>query len=82
MPHNLRSKEDATGRAGNFERRLRETMDTESDPEQITPNTAGAEELPYEENFPLVKQFNQTNMRPGGRRKGGGQSQRGKDDQD
>lgn len=69
-----------TERGENFERRLRQTMNTESDPEQFTPNTAGAEELPeYEENFPLTKQFNQTNMRGRGGTKRGSQSQRGKD---
>jgi len=44
-------------------------MNSELEPEQITPNTAGAEELTsYEEVFPLVKEFNQTNMRSGGNR--------------
>lgn len=68
-----------TERGENFERRLRETMDSELEPEQITPNTAGAEELPeYVETFPLVKQFNQTNMKSArGRR--GSQSGRGRD---
>lgn len=68
-----------TERGDNFERRLRETMGTESDPEMFTPNTAGAEEFPEgEECFPLVKQFNQTNMRArGGRR--GSTSGRGRD---
>jgi hypothetical protein len=81
MPHNLKSKEDATGRASNFERRLKETMDTETDPESFTPNTSGAEELPYNEKFPLIDIFNQTNMVPGGRRKGSGQRQNGDDNQ-
>ena len=59
-------------RGGNFERRLRETWNSELEPEQVTPNTAGAEELPeYEEIFPLVRQLRSTNMRSsGGRRKG------------
>jgi hypothetical protein len=79
MPNNFRSKTPETHRDSNFERRLKETMGSELEPEMITPNTAGEEELPYEENFPLVNQFNQTNMKPGGRRKAGGQSQRGID---
>lgn len=55
-------------RAGNFERRLRETMDSELEPEMVTPNTAGSEELDYDSNFPLIDQFRQTNMRPARRR--------------
>lgn len=69
-----------TERAENFVRRLRETMDSESDPEQVTPNTAAQEEMPdREEVIPLVKQFNQTNGR--GRNSGrmGHQSGRGRD---
>jgi hypothetical protein len=81
MPHNLKSKEDATGRAGNFERRLKQTMGSELTPEMVTPNSAGAEELPYNEKFPLVDEFNETNMFPGGRRKGSGQRQNGDDNQ-
>jgi len=79
MPTNFRSKTPATHRNDNFERRLRETMDTESDPEMFTPNSAGAEELTdYVENFPLVKEFGQTNMKSTrGRR--GSQSGRGRD---
>jgi hypothetical protein len=68
-----------TERADNFERRLRETKDSELEPEQATPNSAGAEELPsYEENFPLTRQFRQTNMR-GRRGSRGEQSGRGRD---
>jgi hypothetical protein len=59
-----------TERADNFERRLKETVGSELEPEMVTPNTAGEEELPYEETFPIVRQFNQTNMKPGGRRSG------------
>lgn len=67
----------STDRSDNFERRLRETMDSELEPEMVTPNSAGAEELPsYEENFPLVRQFGQTNMRTNPRR-----ARRGDDDQ-
>ena len=79
MPHNLKSKEEATGRAGNFERRLRETADSELEPELVSPQTAGAEELSdYEEIFPLPRQFKQTNMKSTrGRR--GSQSGRGRD---
>jgi hypothetical protein len=43
-------------------------MDSELDPEMVTPNTAGSEELDYDEKFPLVDQFAQTNMRPSRRR--------------
>lgn len=63
---------------GNFERRLRTTIDSELEPEQITPNSAGAEELTeYEEVFPLTRQFCQTNMRTPSR----GHSRTGSDDQ-
>jgi hypothetical protein len=72
----MRRNSSATDRSDNFKRRLAETMESELEPEQITPNTAGAEELPYDEKFPLVKQFNQTNMKPGGRR-GRGKQQDG-----
>jgi hypothetical protein len=78
----MRRDRTPTDGSTQFERRLKQTMDSELEPEQVTPNTAGAEELPYDENFPLVRQFRQTNMFPGGRRKGGGQGQRGLDDQD
>jgi hypothetical protein len=68
-----------TERGENFERRLRETMDSELEPEQVTPNTAGAEDLPdYVEKFPLVEQFNQTNMKSPKRFRST-QSQAGKD---
>jgi hypothetical protein len=75
----MRRDRTATDRSDNFERRLKETMNSENEPEQITPNTAGAEELPsYEEIFPLTKQFNETNMRGRGGRQGN-QSGRGRD---
>jgi len=77
----MRHNSSPTDRSENFERRLRETMDSELEPECYTPHTAGAEELPeYEETFPLTKQFNQSNMH--GRRRGsktGDQSGRGRD---
>jgi hypothetical protein len=47
----------------NFINRLRETMDSELEPEMVTPNTAGCEEQEGREIFPLVNKFNQTNMR-------------------
>jgi hypothetical protein len=81
MPHNLKSKEEATARASNFERRLKETMNTETDPEMYTGNTAGAEELPYNEKFPLVDILNQTNMFPGGKRVRDGQRGLGRDNE-
>ena len=46
----------------NFIRRLKETMDSELEPEMVTPNTAGCEETEGKEIFPLVNTFNQTNM--------------------
>jgi hypothetical protein len=46
----------------NFINRLRETMDSELEPEMVTPNTAGCEEQEGRETFPLVNKFNQTNM--------------------
>jgi len=55
-------------------------MDSELDPEMVSPQTCGEEELDYvPEKFPIVKEFNQTNMFPGGRRQRNTQSQRGKD---
>lgn len=69
-----------TERGENFVRRLRETLDSELEPEFYTPHTAAYEEMPdREEVFPLVKQFNQTNGR--GRNSGrvGHQSGRGRD---
>ena len=70
----------STERAANFERRLRETMDSESEPEQVTPNTAALEEMPdREEVFPLVKQFNQTNGRGRNSGRSGSASGRGRD---
>jgi len=77
----MRSNGSATDRSANFERRLRETMDSELEPEMVTPWSAATEEIPeFEEQFPLVKQFGQTNMH--GRRRGsktGDQSGRGRD---
>lgn len=76
----MRRNSSPTDRSENFERRLRETMDSELEPEQVTPNSAACEEMPdREEVFPLVKQFNQTNGR--GRNSGrmGHQSGRGRD---
>ena len=77
----MRSNRTPTDRSSNFEDRLKETMDSELEPEQVTPNTAGSEELPeYDEAFPLVNQFRQTNMRGRrGRGRQGNQSGRGKD---
>jgi hypothetical protein len=44
---------------------MAETWGSELDPEMVTPNTAGLEELPdYLEIFPIEKQFKQTNMGP------------------
>lgn len=65
----------------NLKRRMAETMGSESDPELVTPMTAGSEELSeYNETFPLVRQFRQTNMRSGrGRHPRVGPSGRGKD---
>lgn len=64
----MRRNSSPTDASANFTRRLRETMDTESDPEMYTPNTAGSEELDYDEIFPLVRQMRQTNMRTGRRK--------------
>lgn len=63
----------------NLKKRMAETMGSESDPELVTPMTAGSEELPaYDECIPLVRQFRQTNMH--GRRRGRSTQQgRGKD---
>jgi len=73
----MRRNSSPTDRSDNFERRLRETMDSELEPEMVTPNTAGEEELPeYTEVFPLTKQFNQTNF--SGRRGGPSKSQSGR----
>jgi hypothetical protein len=81
MPHNLKSREEETARAGNFERRLRQTMNTESDPEVVSPQTAAIEELPYEDVFPAVNNLNQTNMFPGGKRVRDGQRGLGRDNE-
>lgn len=76
----MRRNSSPTDGSAQFERRLRETLDTETDPEMFTPNTAGQEEFPEgEEVFPLVKQFRQTNMRGGGGRRGSNTSGRGSD---
>ena len=76
----MRRDSISTDRSDNFERRLRETMDTESDPEMFTPNTAGSEEFPEgDECFPLVEQFRQTNMKGGSARRGSSTSGRGRD---
>jgi hypothetical protein len=70
----------STERAANFERRLRETMDSELEPEMVSPNTAAYEEMPdREEVFPLVKQLNQTNGRGRNSGRTGHQSGRGRD---
>jgi hypothetical protein len=74
----MRYNSTKTDRSDNFERRLKQTMDSELDPEQITPNTAGSEELPYDENFTLIDQFKQTNMHPGGPRPRSTQKQQGR----
>lgn len=73
----MRGGNPETHRNGNFERRLRETMDSELEPELVTPTGAGAEEIDYTEKFPLVEQFKQTNMRPNrrGSRVGGKQDE-------
>jgi hypothetical protein len=64
----------------NFIRRLRETMDSELEPEMVTPNTAGCEEQEGREIFPLVNKFNQTNMLDRPRHgRSGNTSGRGKD---
>ena len=65
----------------NFEKRLRVTMDSELEPEMVTPNTAGCEETEGQEIFPLVSFFNQTNMldRPYHGRRHGNTSGRGED---
>jgi hypothetical protein len=76
----MRSNRTPTDGSTQFERRLKQTMGSELEPEMITPNTAGAEELTaYVENFPLVEQFRQTNMKSGGRRVPDGQKGRGRD---
>ena len=60
---NFNDEPSAEHRAENFHARLRSCIDSELEPEQVTPNTAGAEELPeYEEVFPLTQQFRQTNL--------------------
>jgi hypothetical protein len=77
----MRYDRTPTDRSDNFERRLRVTRDSELEPEQVTPNTAGAEELPeYQDTFPLTRQLKQTNMH-GRRGKTGDQSGSGRDQQ-
>lgn len=67
-------------RSDNFTRRLRETMGSELEPEFVSPMTGGSEELSeYDEKFPLVDTFRQTNMRSTRRGRGGDDSQRGRD---
>ena len=65
----------------NFRRRLAETMGSELDPELVTPMSAGFDQGPdHEENFPLVRQFRDTNMGPRrGSRSRNDDSQRGRD---
>jgi hypothetical protein len=71
-----------TERKDNFERRLKETMGSELDPEMVTPNTAGSEELSeYDSKFPLINEFRQTNMKSGGRRVRDGQRGLGRDNE-
>jgi hypothetical protein len=75
----MRHNSSPTDASSNFERRLKETMDTETDPEMYTPFSSGNEEFPEgEEVLPIVRQFRQTNMRGGGGR-GRSTSGRGKD---
>lgn len=69
-------------KAENFTKRLAETWGSELEPELVTPMTAGPEELtPYEEVFPLTRQFKQTNMHSDGLedRDRPGESQLGRD---
>jgi hypothetical protein len=75
----MRYDRTSTDRSDNFERRLKKTMDSELDPEMITPMTAGCEELDYTEIFPLVEDFHETNMKPHMRVPRITESQRGKD---
>ena len=56
------ARKDSSTKEDNFTRRLRETMGTETDPEMYTPQTAGCEETEGKENFPIVEEFDQTNM--------------------
>jgi hypothetical protein len=79
---NFRGPAPETHRERNFTERLRRTSGSELEPEQVTPNTAGAEELPeYEEIFPLTRQFRQTNMHGsrGGVRSGSDDQRQSKD---
>jgi hypothetical protein len=71
----MRVNKTSRDRSNNFEERLHETMDSELDPEIITPNTGGSEELDYDDKFPLIRQFRSTNMKPNrrGSREGGKQ---------
>jgi len=78
----MRRNATETDRHGNFEKRLKETLGSELQPEMITPQTAGQEELTsYTEQWPLVKQMDQTNMRSGGKRVRDGQLQADRDNE-
>ena len=60
---NFNDEPDESQRFDNFEERLKVTLGSELEPEYVSPETAGSEDLPeYIENFPLHKQFRQTNM--------------------
>jgi hypothetical protein len=54
-------------------------MDSELEPEMVTPMSAGAEEVDYEEGSPLIDQFNQQNMVPRKGRRVVSQKQQGRD---
>ena len=78
----MRRDYSPTDASKNFERRLRQTTDSELEPEMYTPNSAAFEENPEKgEVVPLVKQFNTTNMRGRGGRNGN-PSGRGRDVED
>lgn len=67
----------------NLAKRMRVTRDSELEPELITPQTAGQEELgEYDDMFPLVRQSKQTNMRSTRGRGPGSLSIRHKRDED
>ena len=67
----------------NLAKRMKVTMGSELEPEMITPNTAGQEELSeYDDVFPLTRQFRQTNMRSERGRGPGSISIRHKRDED
>jgi hypothetical protein len=77
----FRGRPPGTYRDENFTHRLGVTSGSELEPEQVTPNTAGAEELPeYQEIFPLTRQFNQSNFHGSrGSRTGGDDQRQSKD---